>query len=83
MSYTAPSIEMSPIESTLERRATGLRSADIGYDEERAETNSRARVGRTSTRIASHKTLETLRVTDAVQIPLTGFSFAESSLICV
>lgn len=48
MSYTAPSIEMSPIASILERRATGLRSADIGYDEERAETNSRACVGRTN-----------------------------------
>lgn len=48
MSYTAPSIEMSPMASTLGRRAVGLGSAGIGYDEERAETNSRACVGRTN-----------------------------------
>ncbi|CAD6565252.1 MAG: hypothetical protein ASARMPRED_006524 [Alectoria sarmentosa] len=46
-SFTASSIDMSSIASTLGRRDTGLGSAEIGYDEERAETKSRACVGRT------------------------------------
>ena len=58
MSHTGQSIELSPMASTLERRAAGHRSADVGYDEERAETNSRACVGRTSTGIPSHKISE-------------------------
>lgn len=58
MPYSVPSIEMSPVASTLGRRDTGLRSAGIGYDEERAETNSRACVGRTSNLNPVHKMLK-------------------------
>ena len=45
---TASSIEMSSIASTLGRRDTGLGSAEIGYDEERAEPHSRAFNGNNS-----------------------------------
>ena len=41
-------IEMSSIASTLVRRDTGLGSAEIGYDEERAEPHSRACNGNNS-----------------------------------
>ena len=43
---TAVSIEMSPIPPTVSRRDAGLRSIEIGYDEERAEPDSTARIGR-------------------------------------
>ena len=61
MPYNAPSIEMSPIASTLGRRDNSLGGSEIRYDEERAETDSRAHVGGTSTWILSRKTLETRR----------------------
>ena len=48
MSYTAPSVELSPIASTRERRVAGRENAEIGYDEERAETNPGACNERTS-----------------------------------
>lgn len=48
---TASSIAMSSVPSTLGRRDTGLGSAQIGYDEERAEPNSRICVRRRGNRI--------------------------------
>lgn len=45
---TATSIEMSSIAAAIGRRETVLGSAEIGYDEERAEPNSRACVARRS-----------------------------------
>ena len=43
---TAVSIEMLPIPPTLSRRDAGLRSAEIGYDEERAESTPGVRAER-------------------------------------
>ena len=77
---TASSIEMSSIASTLGRRDAGLGSAEIGYDEERAEPNSRAFVGGKSSIIASYFIVKTYELTAAIQIRLISLSSADGLL---
>lgn len=63
---TASSIELSSVASTLGRRELGLGSADIAYDEERAQPSSRAVVKGQSNRIASCFIVETQELTATV-----------------
>ena len=72
----ASSIEMSSLAPTLSRRDAGLRSVEIGYDEECAEPNSRARIRRKSHRIQSDDNSKTRRLTVATQVPFISMFFA-------
>ena len=51
---TATSIELSPMAPSVGRREIGLRSTEVEYDEERADSNLNQDVARTGIQLSNH-----------------------------